>query len=145
MFDDLRCEYPLPIEGANDIAYQTKDTPAQYMDLYVIRKDGTLWHEEYDVVDRSELGKWMATHPGIEPPDDQVNLMSISGCMTRVNKTWVQEKLTGEIRFYTTLGPKHTGWIEWSAYFVDGMLNQLHLIEEKKVGTVAPIYDETLK
>lgn len=37
MFDDLRCHYPLPREGANALAYQTKDTPAQWMDLYEIR------------------------------------------------------------------------------------------------------------
>lgn len=142
LFDDLRCEYSLPVEGANDLAYQTKDTPAQYLDLYVIRKDGTLWHQEYDVVDRSELGKWMAANPGKEPSDDQCNLLSIGGCMTRVNKRWVQETLTGEVRFYTTLDPQHTGWIEWSAYFVEGKLNQLHLIENRQIGT--PIFDEEL-
>jgi len=147
MFDDLRCEYPLPVVGANGLAYQTKDTPAQYLDLYEIRSDGTLWHQEYDIEDHSKLGKWMAENPGKEPSEEQINLMNIGGCMTRVNKRWVQEHLTGEIRFYTSLGQKHTGWIEWSADFVEGKLNQLHLIQDKPADTVGatPIFDEELK
>lgn len=47
MFDYLKCEYPLPVEGANDLEYQTKDTPAQYMDIYTIRADGTLWYRPF--------------------------------------------------------------------------------------------------
>ena len=37
-FDYLRCEVPLPVNGANALDYQTKDTPAQLMDHYVIRR-----------------------------------------------------------------------------------------------------------
>jgi hypothetical protein len=54
MFDDLRCEYPLPAEGANALSYQTKDTPAQWMELYIIGADGRLMHEEYDTEDHSD-------------------------------------------------------------------------------------------
>ncbi len=45
MFDELRCKYPLPVSGANRLIYQTKDTEAQCLDLYEIRKNGTLWHQ----------------------------------------------------------------------------------------------------
>jgi hypothetical protein len=41
MFDELRCHYPLPVRGANDLLFQTKDTKQQLMDLYEIRDDGT--------------------------------------------------------------------------------------------------------
>ena len=32
MFDDIKCKYPLPVEGANALDYQTKDTDAQQPD-----------------------------------------------------------------------------------------------------------------
>lgn len=127
LFDDLRCKYPLPVEGANELEFQTKDTPSQYMDCYEIREDGTLWHEEYDIEDRSQAGLWRKDHPGEEPPE---NLERFIGCMARANKHWVfLEKFIGEIRFYTTLGK--AGWLEFSAYFVQGEVNQLHLIEHR--------------
>jgi hypothetical protein len=128
MFDDLKCEYPLPLAGANDLNYQTKDTNAQYLDRYEIRADGTLWHEEYETEDRSKLGQWVEAHPGQETPEELKGFGALSGLMSSVNKRWVQEQITGEICFYTTLGEKHTGWIEWSAYFVAGKLKELHLI-----------------
>ena len=45
MFDDIKCKYPLPLDGANALDYQTKDTDAQNLDNYEIREDGTLWLE----------------------------------------------------------------------------------------------------
>lgn len=44
MFDYVRCQYPLPVEGANALDYQSKDTPAQLLETYEIRGDGRLWH-----------------------------------------------------------------------------------------------------
>ncbi|MBX7229846.1 MAG: hypothetical protein K1X48_09600 [Burkholderiaceae bacterium] len=46
MFDYVKCHYPLPVKGAEDLIYQTKDTPSQWLDMYEIRADGTLWHED---------------------------------------------------------------------------------------------------
>lgn len=132
MFDDIRCLYPLPVDGANKLDYQTKDTPAQFCDQYEIREDGTLWHEDYDTEDRSDRGKWMTDNPGKEPPEIFDTIGSWCGCMTRVNRRWVQVAFRGELQFYTNLGK--TGWIEWSAYFVDGKLNQIHLSEHRKEG-----------
>ncbi len=108
MFDDLRCHYPLPREGANDLAYQTKDTPAQWLDLYEIRADGSLWHEAYDIEDRSD--------------PNATGLLALRGSMTRVNKRWEPVRLTGEVRFYTDA---RGSWVEFSAYFVDGQLREL--------------------
>jgi len=124
MFDDLRCEYPLPAPGANELSFQTKDTPAQWCDLYVIRADGTLWHEEYETEDRSD-------------PDAE-GLEALIGLMTRVNERWVQcEKFTGEIRFYDFInakdnGGKDTAWIEFSSYFINGKLQSLVLLEDTR-------------
>lgn len=115
MFDDLRCHYPLPREGANALAYQTKDTPAQWMDKYEIRVDGTLWHEAYDIEDRSD--------------PNATGLFRLKGAATKVNRRWEPERLTGEVRFYH-YDPATCRRVEFSAYFVDGQLRELVDISE---------------
>jgi hypothetical protein len=40
---------------------------------------------------------------------------------------WEQSLITGEVRFYDWLEPD--GWIEWSAYFKRGAVQQINLIE----------------
>lgn len=113
MFDYLRCKYPLPLAGANDLAYQTKDTQEQWLDMYEIREDGTLWHETYETEDRSD--------PNAE------GLLALVGSMTRVNKQWEPCAMTGEIRFYTYTDDKDLdgSWVEFSAYMVNGKLHTL--------------------
>ena len=118
MFDNITCRYPLPVPGANDLDYQTKDTDAQALDSYEIREDGTLWHENYDVEDHSD--------PNAE------GLARIKGMMTRVNERWEQVLGTGEIVFYTSLDDNHRGWLQWSAYFVRGQLKHVELITHTK-------------
>lgn len=117
MFDYVRCKYPLPLSGYEDRMFQTKDTAAQQLDLYEIREDGTLWYETYDTEDHSD--------PNAE------GLARIAGCMTKVNKRWVAEPMTGEICFYDfpTKDYKDGGWVEFSAYFVNGKLREINLIE----------------
>ncbi len=130
LFDDITCKYPLPIEGANSLPFQTKDTPAQYMNLYEIREDGTLWHEDHDIEDHSIKAVWKREHPGEEPPEGMFDeLDGFCGCMTHVNKRWVPVQITGEIVFYSSIGKD--GRVEFSAYFVAGKVNQLHVIEHR--------------
>lgn len=110
MFDYLRCHYPLTVEGANERVYQTKDLECD-VDQYEIREDGSLWHQNYDTrveeTPEAPLGIWIH----------------------RDNERWEQVKLTGEVRFYDSLRKTQPcGWIEWSAYFVDGALKELHLV-----------------
>ena len=114
LFDYLRCKYPIPVDGANDLDYQTKDTPSQYMDSYEIREDGTLWHEAYDTEDRSD--------------PNATGLNALRGKMTRINARWEQQAITGEVRFYTSRDKPPLNWIELSAYFVNGELKQLEVI-----------------
>lgn len=47
LYDELRVEYPLP-DGWDPQGrlFQTKDTPDQYLSLYVLTADGRLRHEE---------------------------------------------------------------------------------------------------
>lgn len=106
MFDYLKCKYPLPVAGCVDKEFQTKDTPSQYMDLYMIREDGTLWQN-------TKYGN-VAAHPEDEHPDPVTDF-------------------TGEVRFYSSWEPRRDGkgggWIEFSAYFTNGKLDVLNLIE----------------
>lgn len=131
MFDDLRCDYPLPADGANALAYQTKDTPAQWCELYVITKDGQLMHEEYDEEDQSD--------PKAE------GLMRLLGSAARVNKRLVPCELTGEICFYTFLDREQTkdgergAWVEWSSYFVGGKLKEIHLLSDNRAERGVPL------
>lgn len=111
LYDYIRCRYPLPVEGANALEFQTKDTDAQYLDHYEIREDGTLFHEQYD--------------PRIEK-DEKAPLGFYSH---RENVRWEQIKMTGEIRFYAS--GDDGSWIEFSAYFLDGNLREINLIEDK--------------
>ena len=117
LFDYVKCNYPLPVKGANKHTYQTKDTPAQYMDSYEIREDGTLWHEDYDTEDRSD--------PKAEPG----SIDSLSGMRTPVNHRWIQvPPFTGEIRFGCWKAEKSID-LNFSAYFVDGKVKQIHQIK----------------
>jgi hypothetical protein len=132
MFDNVKCHFPLPVEGFEDQTFQTKDLD-NLMDNYEIRKDGTLWKEDYDIEDHSEMAKWKAANPGVEPPKELTDnwFSSFCGCMARVNERWVPcSDFTGEICFYDYLDKD--GWIEFSSYFVHGKINQLHLIKHEK-------------
>lgn len=108
MFDYVRCKYPLLVEGANALVYQSKDTPEQYMDTYEIRENGQLWHIPFT-----------DGEPEFCP-------------------------LTGEVRFYTSLDTKPitihgegNGWIEFSAYFEDGIVVRMNLIANDPPMTIA--------
>lgn len=89
-YDTLRCHFPLPVAGANEQEFQTKSTPAQLCDAYEIRTDGTLWHQAYEMEDRSD--------------PHAKGLGRFAGMATRVNQRWVPEPMSGELRFYTFRG-----------------------------------------
>ena len=82
MYDDIDCEYPLPLPQYQDNGFQTKCTPHQLLDNYKISKDGVLLHESYDIEDQSG-------------PDAE-GIEALVGCMARVNKRW--EKISAELR-----------------------------------------------
>lgn len=121
MFDYIKSSFPLPLPEVQDKQFQTKDTPSQFCDEYEIRADGTLWREEYDIVDKSDH-----TKEGIG---------RLIGMMTRVNKRWVEEKFTGEIVFYNQMvddAYHKGGWVEFSSHFIDGKLQSVALVKHLK-------------
>lgn len=105
LYDTLRCHYPLPVAGANDLEFQSKSTPAQLCDEYEIRADGSLWHREYDQEDRSD--------------PDAKGFARLIGMAARVNERWVPESMTGNLRFYTN---NDGTWLEFEARVVSGRM-----------------------
>jgi len=98
LYDNLYCEYPLPEGDPNILVYQTKDTPCQALSTYIIHKDGTIFASDgmYKTGDT-----W--SKPAREP------------------EQWI---VTGEVRFYDY--SKDEVWTEYSTYFVDGVLREIH-------------------
>lgn len=119
MFDDLNCKYPLPAEAKGITWFQTKDTPAQALDVYEITETGELWHQEYDFEDRSD-------------PDAE-GILRLAGMLTRVRKRWIRcDTFTGGITFYAFKDAEnHDGWIEFTALFKCGQLLDLVLVENR--------------
>lgn len=101
VFDYITSKYPLPAEGANAETYQTKSLDRD-MGMYEIREDGTLWRRTF----LSEDERFF-----------------LSG-----SPRWVQAvDFTGEVVFR---GGKISDPLDWSAYFVDGKLVQIHRINK---------------
>lgn len=137
MFDNLKCLYPLPVDGVNALDYQTQDIQDwPTLDNYEIREDGTLWHQVYDTEDQSDRGKWLAEHPG--EPEPEFPLSAWCGCMARINPRWVPEPFTGDVNFYDLLGDPNgkSGWIEFRASFADGALKDIQLVEHRPVNAL---------
>ena len=144
MFDYLKCEYPLQAlpqdlldKWKDDIVFQTKDTPDQYMSLYKIDADGKLWHEECE-------REW------IEPvnPDGE-SFMDRIGHMKTISRTWIRVNFHGTINFYEGYDHKEykfeynrgeskewqryeMGWIEYCALFKDGQMISIDQIRDDK-------------
>ena len=135
MFDYIKCEYPLaelpqPVidrwQGAENVAFQTKDTPEQGMVLYKIDASGQLWQQH-------KTSRWA------EPVDaNSESVMDRVGHLETLSTWWEKEAFTGGIDFYESyhheeypkgepLGSEEwkrfvNGWIEYTAVFLRGQL-----------------------
>jgi hypothetical protein len=97
--------------------YQTKDTPAQCLELYEIRGD-ELWYKE---VEREYV-------------KDEEHFLG--GYFTEVSHEWkFCNKFDGLIRFYRedkeNGGYKEDKWIEYRALFMDGKIIKLEEIKNE--------------
>lgn len=115
MYDTVVCRYPLPGVAGGETArsYQTKSL-FKNLDLYEITADGSLMYQAYEIEDRSD--------PKAE------GLERLCGTMTRVNLRWEPCPHTGEVLFYD--GQRERNRLEFSAYFANGKLEQLHRISQ---------------
>jgi hypothetical protein len=97
--------YPLPWPEAQGGLFQSKCTPAQYLEKYEVRANGELWflktEREYIEDDSSPLG--------------------ISATIT--NQEWVRENLTGEVELHAlrrVAGINY--WYSIQFWFRDGIV-----------------------
>lgn len=135
LFDYIKCEYLLPDlpqividnwKGADQIAFQTKDTPNQCMCPYKIDADGQLWRQD-------RTTQW------VEPKDpNSESIFDRLGHSETLSTWWEKEQFTGDISFYDSyhhaeyptyepLGSDKwkrfaDGWIEYAAVFLRGQL-----------------------
>lgn len=149
MYDYVVCRYPLPTAppfwATPDQQYQSKSLQCR-MDVYEIRDDGTLWIEDYDIEDQSERARWKTAHPGQTLPKELTDgpLSVLAGCMSRVNKRWVQQCFHGVVEFYhsnwcsvaygivfTPDGADHES-VTYEATFVDGVVTGIIETERER-------------
>ena len=112
MYDNLRCEYPLPGDPG-DIEFQTKDFDS-ILNEYRITVDGKLLIEEYDIEDRSD--------------PNATGFMRFVGSMTRIPKGYKPVDFTGYVNFYGKGFERpalETDWFEYIATFEHGMLTSV--------------------
>jgi hypothetical protein len=69
LFDYIECDMPLAECPSWATEFQTKDTPAQYMERYQIREDGTLWNggdqlADYDGCIDFYTSNWSGSYAG---------------------------------------------------------------------------------
>ena len=104
LYDNIRCQFSLPLAGANDLPYQTKDTDMQGLATYEIREDGTLW---LVCNNRGEM------NPERVPFDGELNFYTTYGIVD------------GRM-----VDIPHSGWVEWCARYDHGELKQMKLVRD---------------
>lgn len=122
MFDEIKCEYPLPDEEMQNETFQTKDFH-NAMDHYTITKEGRLiWHKtRYEEVPEKER-KYHGTPKWEENP-----IYQLMGSMRSIPVANIDVQHHGVIRFYTS---KVDGWFEYEAKFTDGQVIDIKRIKE---------------
>lgn len=125
MFDYLRCDYPLPddppewVKRDNEkFSFQTKDTPRQWMERYIITSDGKLIHQAVDYIETP-----LEERPHYGEPDFATSpVLQLAGCTRAVplGDVWLYD-YHGDLFFYTS-GKDVSDWYEYRARFSEGKL-----------------------
>jgi len=113
MFDYVICEYPLPENApkyATGAEFQTKDTDAQYLETYVITKEGRLIHKavKYESVPENERPYYG------RPEWDKGSLFRIAGSMRTVPIGDVDTNYHGDL----TLSCSNKDWTKFCNFTV---------------------------
>ena len=110
MFDQIRCEYPLPDSQVQDAVFQTK-TFDSVLDDYTITRDGRLIHHtvEREVVPEHE-------RPYYGKPEWERPLFQILGSWKSIPTGDVEVPFHGDLIFYTSTGSQKDGNCEFYEY-----------------------------
>jgi hypothetical protein len=122
MYDELKCEYPLPEKSAKyqDLQFQTKSL-GNFLDKYIISKDGELIIYSFDWEPVPEEDR-----PFYGKPEWQQ--LSWVGSFKSIPNEPRKIEHTGEVRFYSTVD--NEDWIEFVAFFSKGKLIHIETVEE---------------
>lgn len=108
MFDDIEVLYDLPrLPADHDRQFQTKSLIC-WLEKYRIDQSGVLWHQDYDIEDRSD--------------PTATDIRRFAGMMTRVNQRWVRDSYTGEVEFHDF---DDGVWMQYRAWFREGQLRDV--------------------
>jgi hypothetical protein len=129
MFDEIRCEYPLPDSEVQEELFQTKSFE-NLMDHYTITQDGRLIKHEvkWEPVPEEE-------RPYYGTPEwDKHPFLQLAGSIKEVPVGDVEIPYHGDIRFYTSKETKEPGkreWYEYRARFTEGKVQWIKRMEER--------------
>jgi hypothetical protein len=125
MFDDVKCEYPLPDNKHNTKDFQTKSFGdgfvGGFMDNYTITKEGKLiFHKcSYEAVPEEE-------RPYYGTPEwDNNPILQICGMMKPVDEENVEQEHHGVINIYSSIGDI---WYEYNIKFTDGVVESVERV-----------------
>ena len=126
LYDELKCEYPLPDSAMQDEVFQTKSFDRE-LTCYTITADGRLIHhtvrwESVPEEERTYYGK----------PEWEKPFYRMIGCLKTVPTGDVEVPYHGDVYFHTCRGEPQTEsfeWFEYQARFTDGKLQWI-----KRVG-----------
>lgn len=110
MFDELKCEYPLPDPIVQDEIFQTKSLD-RLLDNYTLTRDGRLILHQ--------------AHYGPEPEEEQPLISDVSEVPRANSEKDVEISYHGDVFFYTLLGTPGADdwqWFEYKARFIEGKL-----------------------
>jgi hypothetical protein len=132
MFDELRCEYPLPDPEVQEELFQTKSFE-NLLDYYAITKDGRLIKYEIggEPVAAEKVEK-PVYHGAADTESDP--LARIVNVVRTVPIGEVEIAYQGDIRFYTHKETKRAGkkaWYEYQAHFTGGKVQWIQRVEER--------------
>jgi hypothetical protein len=135
MFDDLKCEYPLPDPEVQDKWFQTKDFNC-HMDKYTITKEGRLiWHQtRYEDVPEEE-------RPNYGKPAWDGFLGKFQGSIRAVPVADIDMQYHGVVNFYTSSGDykkQDFVWYEYEAIFTHGQVEEIRRIKEQETEETEP-------
>ena len=118
MFDEIRCDYPLPDSEVQAQVFQTKSLD-NALDRYTITRDGRLilHHVRYESVPEEE-------RPYYDTPEWETNPVARSfGCMRAVPIGDVEIPHHGDIIFHTSIGEgKDHNRFEYRVRFTEGQV-----------------------
>jgi len=126
MYDDVKCEYPLPDKPAGVKDFQTKafgdGFVGGFMDNYTITKEGelVLHKTAWEVVPEEERPYWG------KPEWKKNPLMQVCGSMKTIPLGDETIEHHGIINIYTTAGKGE--WIEYDIKFTDGKVSDVNRI-----------------